>query len=144
MTESELSNAELDVLHDWFRTWGRCVAAVDFASARPLFAEDVVGFGTHATFVRGLEALEAEQWRKVWPNIADFRFEVEHLVGAIAGEGAWAAVAWSSTGFHQDGTAFDRPGRATVTFRRSDNSWLGTHTHFSLAPATPPHTYGRK
>ncbi|MGI9409867.1 MAG: YybH family protein [Hyphomicrobiaceae bacterium] len=144
MSKSDVSNADLEVLRDWFRTWDRCVAALDFASARALFADDVVGFGTHATFVHGLDALEAEQWRKVWPNIADFRFEVEHLVGGVSHDSAWAAVPWSSRGFHEDGTEFDRPGRATVTFRKSGDDWLGTHTHFSLAPATPPHTFGRK
>jgi hypothetical protein len=30
-----------------------CVRAVDYARARPLFAEDVVAFGTFATVVEG-------------------------------------------------------------------------------------------
>ena len=136
-------SADLEPLRDWFRTWGGYVSAVDMDSARPLFTDDVVGFGTHATFVRGLDALYSEQWSKIWPNISDFRFEVEHLVGEIGTDHAWAAVPWSSTGYHDDGTAFDRPGRATVTYRKVDGQWRGTHTHFSLAPGVPPRTFGR-
>ena len=133
---------DLEDLRQWFRTWGSCVAAVDFQSARPLFSEDVIGFGTHAAFVVGLDALQKEQWEKIWPNIATFRFLVDDLVGAVDGDAAWAAVRWRSTGYDENGTAFDRPGRATVTFRRVSNGWLGTHTHFSLDPGIPQKTYG--
>lgn len=135
---------ELEELRDWFRFWGECVAAVDFESAKPLFADRVVGFGTHVEFVHGLDALYGEQWSKVWPKITGFRFNVEHLVGEIHGDAAWAAVPWSSTGYHENGEAFDRPGRATATYIRQNGKWLGTHTHFSLKPGTPPHTYGKK
>lgn len=136
--------ASLEELRDWYRTWGKCVAAVDFKSARPLFTDDVVGFGTHAHFVHGLEALEREQWSQIWPKITNFAFLVDELVGAIDGDAAWAATPWTSTGYHEDGTAFDRPGRATVTLRREGGVWRGTHTHFSLTPGTPPRTYGRQ
>lgn len=137
------NSIELEPLREWFRIWGRHVSAVDMDAARPLFSAEVVGFGTHATFVKGLDALHRDQWSKIWPNITDFRFEVEHLVGDIGSEHAWAAVPWSSTGYHEDGSAFDRPGRATVTFRKVGGNWLGTHTHFSLAPGVAPHTHGR-
>lgn len=135
---------ELEPLRAWYRTWGAYVAAVDFDSAKPLFANDVVSFGTHATFfVSGLEALYENQWSRVWPNISDFQFLVDELVGEIDGNTAWAAVPWTSTGYHEDGTPFDRPGRATVTFRRDGDRWLGTHTHFSLRPGVPWTTFGR-
>jgi len=134
---------ELEPLRDWYRTWGAHVAAVDFESARPLFANDVVSFGTHATFfVSGIDALYEGQWSRVWPKITDFVFLVDELVGAVHGDTAWAAVPWASTGYAEDGKAFDRPGRATVTLRRDGNKWLGTHTHFSLRPGVPPHTFG--
>lgn len=133
---------DLDALRDWFRTWGNHVAAVDFQSARPLFSSDVIGFGTHAAFVTGLDALQKEQWQKIWPNISGFRFLVDDLVGAIDGDAAWAAVPWTSTGYDETGAAFDRPGRATVTFRREAGLWRGTHTHFSLHPGVPQRTYG--
>ena len=49
------------------------------------------------------------------------------------------AAGWTSTGAHEDGTPFLRPGRCTVTLRRADptSPWLGTHTHFSLNRGTP-------
>ncbi len=134
---------DLEPLRDWFRAWNACLLAVDFAAARRLFDPAVSGFGTHAEVVFGLDRLEAEQWRSVWPDIADFRFHVEALHGAIFSDNAWAACPWSSTGFHQDGTPFQRPGRATVIFQRRPDSFRGVHTHFSLNPGTPPRTYGR-
>ena len=142
--ELPLMTDDLEDLRQWFGTWGACVAAVDFERARPLFSEDVIGFGTHAAFVIGLDALQKEQWEKIWPNISAFRFRIEDLGGAIDGNAAWAAVPWSSTGYHEDGTAFDRPGRETVTFRKVSGLWLGTHTHFSLNPGVPPRTHGAR
>jgi ketosteroid isomerase-like protein len=140
---ADASRDTLAPLRDWFSTWENYVRAVDYTSARQLFDRNVASFGTHAEIVFGLDRLVAEQWSAVWPNIADFRFEVDKLHGGIAGDCAWAAVPWTSTGFHEDGTAFTRPGRATVTFRRQRDHWLGIHTHFSLKPGTPPRTYGR-
>jgi ketosteroid isomerase-like protein len=136
-------DTSLEPLRDWFRTWEAHVRAVDFASARQLFDANVASFGTHAEIVIGLDQLEARQWRAIWPNIADFRFLVERLHGRIDGDAAWAAVPWTSMGFNKDSTAFDRPGRATVTYRRDGGRWLGLHTHFSLTPGIPPRTYGR-
>jgi ketosteroid isomerase-like protein len=132
---------ELEEVREWFRTWGARVAAVDFDGARPLFDETVVGFGTHATFVAGLDNLMAEQWQQIWPNISGFAFLVDEAVGTVAGDFAWAAVPWTSRGYHEDGTSYDRPGRATVTFRRSADGWKGTHTHCSLKPGTPARTF---
>jgi len=56
-----------------------CVRAVDYARARPLFAEDVVAFGTFAAVVEGRDRLEHAQWRNVWPNIRDFTFRLDDL-----------------------------------------------------------------
>jgi ketosteroid isomerase-like protein len=134
----------LEPLRDWFRAWNRCLDTVDFARARGLFMPDVSGFGTHAAIVFGLDRLEADQWRNVWPQIADFRFHVDHLHGAMHAGHAWAACPWSSTGFHADGTPFPRPGRATVILTHTPEGWKGCHTHFSLEPGTPPRTFGRK
>jgi ketosteroid isomerase-like protein len=132
----------LDPLRRWFATWDVYVRARDFASARALFDPGVSGFGTHAAFVFGQAALERDQWSQVWPTIADFRFTVAALHGAVHGETAWSAVPWTSTGFHADGSRFDRPGRATVIFRRDGARWLGVHTHFSLNPGTPHTSHG--
>ena len=140
---SQPASPAIEPLRDWFRTWETSVRAVDFASARQLFDPDVASFGTHAEIAFGIDQLVAQQWSAIWPAISDFRFLVDRLHGEITGAHAWAAVPWTSTGYHQDGTAFDRPGRATVTLRRDDSHWLGLHTHFSLKPGTPPRTYGK-
>ena len=133
-----------DELAAWFTTLERCVRAVDYETARGIFAPDVVSFGTRAEMVSGLDALQAQQWSGVWPFIADFTFDLAQLHAGASGDLAWAAVPWTSTGFHEDGTEFPRPGRATVTFARRDGRWLATHTHFSLHPGTPLRSYGRR
>ena len=131
-------------IYAWFETMQRCVRAVDYAAARDIFAPDVVSFGTRAELVTGLDRLQAEQWSGVWPVIADFTFDLVRLHVGGSDDAPWAAVPWSSTGFHEDGTPFPRPGRATVTFARRDGRWLATHTHFSLNPGTPPRSHHRR
>lgn len=136
--------ATVAAVRDWFATLQRCVRAVDYATARGIFADDVVAFGTRAELVYGLDALEAQQWSGVWPVIEDFTFDLERLHAGADGALAWAVVPWTSTGFHEDGTAYDRPGRATVTFARHGGRWLALHTHFSLTPGTPHRSHGRR
>jgi ketosteroid isomerase-like protein len=121
-------------VESWFRALERCVRAVDYASARPLFAPEVVAFGTRAEVVRGLDNLQENQWSGVWPNIRDFTFDLSQLLWSWSGEGGWAVTTWTSTGFRPDGTPFDRPGRATVTLARREGRLVALHTHFSLYP----------
>ena len=124
---------EDDSVRTWLRTWGACVAAVDFERARSLFHASVTGFGTFAGAVVGLDRLEAEQWRQVWPAISGFAFDVDDAQVLVSGDGCQAVIVttWTSA---RDGV--DRPGRATVVLRRGDvtSPWLGVHTHFSLVP----------
>ena len=51
---------------------------------------------------------------------------------------------WTSTGIAEDGSRFDRPGRATIVVRRTatDAAWFGVHTHFSLARGVPQQSFG--
>jgi len=112
-----------------------CVRAVDFERARPLFAEDVVAFGTFATVVEGRGRLEQEQWRNVWPAIADFTFRLDELRALGTAEAICAVVPWDSTGRREDGQPFSRPGRATLLLVPRDGRWVAAHSHFSLAPA---------
>ena len=142
-----LSTPELHIeIKDWFDRWSGYVAAVDFTAARDLFHPDVIGFGTYMDYVRGLDALETQQWRSIWGTIADFRFATEHLICGASADGlqAWAITPWTSTGFHEDGSTYERPGRATVLFIRDDSGspWLAIHTHISLAPNTPQRSHG--
>ncbi|MDH3684217.1 MAG: nuclear transport factor 2 family protein [Acidimicrobiia bacterium] len=128
-------------LRDWLAGWGREVAGEDFAAASKRFASDVIGYGTKATVARGLDALRAEQWRAVWPNIDGFAFDSDGADVWVAGDGLMGIIAarWDSLGRRADGSSFPRGGRATVVLQRAnrDDPWLGRHTHFSLEPVDP-------
>jgi len=119
----------------WLAALQRCVRAVDYAAARPLFAPDVQAFGTHAAVVSGRDGLEREQWQQIWPAIREFTFRLAEVrcVGDEAVLGA--IVPWDSLGVRPDGTAFPRPGRATIILVRREDRWVAVHSHFSLAPA---------
>jgi ketosteroid isomerase-like protein len=122
-------------IRGWFRHLERCVRAVDYAAARPIFAPEVVGFGTFGAILDGLDALETGQWRNVWPTIRQFTFDLDSLRWGADGDLAWAVCLWDSVGRGPDGGTSPRPGRATVILRRDGSDWLAVHTHFSLAPA---------
>jgi ketosteroid isomerase-like protein len=133
---------ELAPLRDWLRAWQTCERTGDFAGGRKLCADEIVAFGTVAPFVIGLDAVEREQWRHVWPVIRDFTIDVEGARGAVAGDHAWLAAVWDSRGQRADGSLFPRPGRCTIAFERRQGRWLATHTHFSLVPAPAGDTPG--
>ena len=137
-----MSDDHLAPLRDWLRAWQACVRAVDFAAGRTLCAEDIVAFGTVAPFVTGLDVVEREQWRNVWPVIRDFTIDVEGARGVVTGDRGWLAATWDSRGRRSDGALFPRPGRCTIAFERRDGRWLATHTHFSLVPALAGTTAG--
>jgi ketosteroid isomerase-like protein len=143
-----LDPADLTSVRAFVAGWGDEVATADLRAGRTRFADRLTAFGTHADVVHGREAVEAQQWRQVWPAIEDFRFAVEALEVEVSPDRllAVAIVPWTSTGIAEDGTRFDRPGRATVVLRRDavDEPWLGVHTHFSLGRGVPQRTFGRK
>jgi ketosteroid isomerase-like protein len=111
-----------------------CVRAVDYARARPLFADDVVAFGTYATVVTGRDRLEHNQWRNIWGTIRDFTFDLSSLHCLGSADAVCVVVAWDSTGTRPDGSTFARPGRATLLLQPRAGRWVATHSHFSLAP----------
>jgi ketosteroid isomerase-like protein len=129
-------------IHQWFQVLEGAVRRVDYAMMRQYFAPDVLSFGTRADVVSGLDALVANQWSGIWPNIRDFTINFDQLHWGASGDVAWGIAPWHSTGFHPDGRSFPRPGRATVIFERRQGKWLATHTHFSLFPGTPQSTHG--
>ena len=96
---SESESIESSV-REWVPAWGAEVAAVDMAAARRRFSPDVVAFGTYAEVVHGLDALESQQWRNVWPTIEGFAFRVDELVVIASPDGcqAVAVVPWDSVG----------------------------------------------
>ena len=53
---------------------------------------------------------------------------------------------FNSTGYHEDGTPYDRPGRATVAFSRHEigDDWVADHTHMSLFRDVPTRSFRKK
>jgi ketosteroid isomerase-like protein len=127
------------VFVQWLETFAGFVRDVDYASARPLFHPDVLAFGTHRDVIPGLQAWIDSQWDNVWPRTTDFRFNIEGTEMLAADDGSMAVLIapWTSTGYHPDGTAFDRPGRATMIFHKGDQGWLCVHSHMSLNRGVP-------
>ncbi len=120
----------------WFDAMQNFVVSKDYAAARNMFDPNVIGFGSR-TAVEGVDTLEHDQWRLVWPQLRSFAFDLERgrIVFSDDGSMAMAAVPWSSVAEAEVGRASDRPGRATVVFRHDANTeiWRAIHIHFSLA-----------
>ena len=87
----------LEALRAWFGLLGRYCAAVDFDSAKSIFAADVVSFGTKAQIVAGIELLRRNQWEGIWPKIDDFRIDVDAVRGGGNETPAWGVTTWTST-----------------------------------------------
>jgi ketosteroid isomerase-like protein len=119
---------------EWLLEMQASVRSIDYARARPLFAEDVVAFGTFASVVSGREPLEREQWRNIWPTIRDFTFRLDQLHCLGSEDSLCVVVPWDSVGQRADGQAFDRPGRATLLLTLRGDRLVATHSHFSVAP----------
>ncbi len=134
----------------WFIAWldgfAAHVRAVDYASARPLFHPEILAFGTHQDVLPSLEAWVNTQWDNVWPRTDDFRFVTGATAVLVSDDRTLAVVIapWTSTGFAPDGTAFDRPGRATIVFHRAADSWIGVHSHLSLNKGVPQASHGNR
>ncbi len=133
---------------EWLAAWQPCVQKAEFQPARDLFAQNVVSFGTHIDVVEGLDALEENQWRNVWPTIEDFGWDFEQIRIGVSSDRlmSFLITTWTSTGFEKNNINFDRPGRTTVILarKRVDQPWFGIHTHFSLYPGTPQRSFGRR
>lgn len=131
---------------DWLETFSRHVRDVDYAPARPLFHPKILAFGTHRDVLPDREAWIATQWDNVWPRTADFRFDLDatHVLASADETMAVVIAPWTSTGFHEDGAPFDRPGRATMVFHRGGEGWTGVHTHLSLNRGVPQASHGTR
>ena len=125
--------------HDWLDRFARMVRDVDYAPARPMFDDAVLAFGTHMDIVEGLGPYERQQWHSVWPTIDGFAFRLDLVRIGLSDDRSMAFVMapWTSTGYHRDGSAYPRPGRATLVFGRRGGAWKVIHSHMSLNPGTP-------
>lgn len=138
---------DLGGVKTWFETLASHVRDVDFVGARPIFAPDMIAFGTFTDFMTGRDVAEQQQWRNVWPHIDNFRFrdDVRAIVSPDRLQAVGMAI-FDSTGYRQDGSSYDRPGRATVVFVRDNvgEKWLAQHTHLSLFRDVPTRSFKSK
>ena len=143
-----MPESDVEHIRRWFLRLAEHMQAVDYVGARPLFAEDVLAFGSLGGFLIGRDALEQEQWRKVWATIDGSRFRLDDLRAIVSADRLTAVgmALFDSTGFDEQGTPYERPGRSTVVLGRSvvDEAWVARHVHFSLSPGVPPRSLGRK
>ncbi len=132
----------------WYQLWGQRVAAVNFKAVREMFTEDAIAFGSKVNMMTSREALEREQWRAIWPTIEDYAYDLATLNVVVSPDRlmAMGATIFRSTGIHQDGTRFERNGRATVTLQRTavNAPWVCNHSHVSLTPGTPAPSHGNR
>ena len=130
----------------WLETFAGFVREVDYAGARPMWHPDVLAFGTYNDVIQGLETAIATQWDNVWPRTARFAFNLAntHVLASADGGMAVAVTPWTSTGYAEDGTEFDRPGRATMVFARDGGAWRCVHSHMSLNRGVPQASHGKR
>jgi ketosteroid isomerase-like protein len=138
---------DLAAVRHWFHSLAGYVQAVDFVGARPIFAEDMVAFGTFTDFMTGRDVAEKVQWRNVWHHIDGFRFRDD--IRAIVSPERLQAVGmgvFDSTGYQRDGTQYDRPGRTTVVLVRQSPTepFVAQHTHMSLFRDVPTRSFRDK
>lgn len=134
------ANVDRDILVaellEWFDLFAGCVRRRDIQAAEQLFDPQVVAFGTRNEMMIGRDSLRDLQWRPTWDATKGFQFlnETIHLDFALGGENAWGCCLWTSRAEPGDQPGFDRRGRATFGFARSD-AWRCTHSHLSLTPS---------
>jgi ketosteroid isomerase-like protein len=130
----------------WLERFAGYVREVDYAAARPLFHPDILAFGTHRDIISGLATWQATQWDNVWPKTSDFRFDTDaaRILASADNTMATVVVSWTSTGYTQNGAAFDRPGRATMVFHKNGGAWLCTHSHMSLNRGVPQQSFANR
>lgn len=137
---------DLARVRTWFETLASCCRAIDYEGARPIFAEDMIAFGTFTDFMHGRDLAEQKQWRNVWGTIRNFRFDLDSIEAIVSADRLTAIGmgVWNSDGFYPNGDRFDRGGRATVGLGRQKvgEPFVATHTHLSLNRGTPDRSYG--
>ena len=142
----------IEAVHEWFRRLERYCNAVDFASPRSIYRDDVVSFGSEEKIGSELAVVRenmiwasfaklVDQWNHVWPSIHDFKIDMDSVRAGGNYLLAWGAAIWTSTGFDETGTPFERPGRISLVLGKRGPAWYAIHTHNSLAPGIPANTY---
>ena len=138
---------DMAAVRTWFETLSKHCRDVDYEGARPIFAEDMIAFGTFTDFITGRDLAEEKQWRNVWGTIRNFGVSLDTVEAIVSADRLTAIgmAVWMSDGFHPNGDRFDRGGRATVGLgrQRVGDPFVATHTHLSLNRGTPDRSFGR-
>jgi len=137
---------DLAAIRAWFETLATHCRAIDYEGARPIFAEDMVAFGTFTDFMTGRDLAEQRQWRNVWGTIRNFGYDLDKVEAIVSADRLTAVGmgVWQSDGFYPNGDPFSRPGRTTVVLGRKQagDPFVATHTHMSLFRSTPDQSHG--
>jgi ketosteroid isomerase-like protein len=106
---------DLAAVRAWFDSLSKHCRAVDYEAARPIFADDMIAFGTFTDFMHGRELAEQKQWRNVWGTIRNFRYDLDKIEAIVSGDRLTAVgmAVWQSDGFHPNGDPSGRPGLTT-------------------------------
>jgi ketosteroid isomerase-like protein len=130
----------------WFEGLSEHVRAVDYVGARPLFADDMIAFGTFENFITGRERVEKAQWRNVWGVTSGFHYRTDDIRAIVSADRLTAIGmgVFDSIGYNADGSAYQRPGRTTVALSRRavGRDWVADHTHMSLFRDVPSVSFG--
>ena len=91
---------DVALIRRWFQRLADHVQAV---GARPLFAEDLIAFGTFADFVTGRDAIEKQRWRNIWGTIDHFRCRLDDLRTIVSADRltSMAIIIFVSTGYNE-------------------------------------------
>lgn len=133
-----------DEITQWLMEFQKCVRHEDYEGGKIMFHEDSYCFGSKATLLVNRDDLVKNQWKKIWKNITDFRYDFKSLQIFSSEDSSvtCAMCMWHSTGYSKNGDSFSRPGRVTFILKKAaDERWLAIHSHYSLVPETPSETF---
>ena len=102
---SPVNQEDLAAVRAWFDTLANHCRAIDYEVARPIFAEDMIAFGTFTDFMKGRDLAEHKQWRNVWGTIRNFRYDLDKIEAIVSADRLTAVGmgVWQSDGFHPNG-----------------------------------------
>lgn len=121
----------------WLETFANCVQTRDYETAKCLFLEDSLCYGTVMESTHSLTDLVDLQWHKVWEATEGFAFHPDKtfILGADDDPTVVIMALWSS---RTNGEVKQlRQGRCTITLVSDESKDLGftaVHTHFSIKP----------
>jgi ketosteroid isomerase-like protein len=132
------SNHTSQIASEWLLRFSAAVREQEYAKGRELFALDVIAYGTFSVALEGLESLEANQWRHIWPATRNFSFDLDSVKCKGNSEFIWIGATWHSQGCCASGDWFDRHGRASFVLEQRDGKWVAIHSHHSISPTLNP------